>query len=113
MMVILDLQKEWPEDRLRKYMLAELRESCEWAKKKKEVLELENRELRRKGVSYKDRQRVSIKIQVLADLFQKWRDQGVEYSKNPMKLTEFVAPEDIGWIQVVGLERHLREITHF
>lgn len=110
---VLALETEWPPERLQDYTLAYLRESCKWAQQKKKELELENKEARRKGVSYEKRQKCTMQIGVLDELFVKWRDRGIEYKRHPVKVDYFVQPTDLPYIEALGFEWHLRAAIIF
>lgn len=103
-----DLQKEWPPERLHQFTLDYLRESCQWALEKRKELERENKELRQKGVSYKQRQAYTVKINALDSLFNKWKIRGIKYKREFPRFCDIVQPEDIPYIDAVGFEMHLR-----
>lgn len=105
---VIPLEEEWPSERLQQYILAELRESCQWALKKKQELELDNRDARMLGVSYKERKAFTVKIEALDMLFAKWRARGIEYSKKKVKVSDLVRTEDLSYIHTLGFEWHLR-----
>lgn len=105
---VFKLREEWPETRLRQYILEQLRESCLWAKKKREEMEIENKEARVKGVSYAERKKYSTKIEALDHLFLKWRNRGIKYTKSPIQIQDIIQPEDLSYVQALGFEWHLR-----
>lgn len=110
---VLALEAEWPKEKLQTYVLDELRESCRWARQKQRELELENKESRRKGVSYKEREKCTMRIGVLEGLFEKWKARGIEYKKHLVKVNYFVQPEDVPYIEALGFEWYLRSAIIF
>lgn len=107
------LKGEWPETRLRQYILTELRESCQWAKTKREELERENKEARIRGVAYSERKKYTVQIEALNDLFAKWRSRGIKYTKSPIQITDIVQAEDMNYIHSLGFEWCLRSAILF
>lgn len=103
-----DLNLEWPPERIKEYILAELRRKCEWYLKKREALELENRDARVKGVSFKDRQHYSAKITALNGLFADTKAKGLKYSKQDLSIRDFVKPIDAEVVHTKGFENHLK-----
>lgn len=102
------LEQEWPSERLKEFVLTRKREGCKWAVKKIEALELENRDARVKGVSFKERQTYTTKINALKKLFSEYREQGIYWSKQTPHVIQFAKPVDVEFIQSRGFETHLK-----
>lgn len=101
------LSTEWPQEKLQKFILDYLRESCVWALERQNGIEIENAEQRRLGVSYDERKRTSGQIEALHGLFLKWKHRGLKYKEKPPALSEIVHPEDLLAIDALGFEAHL------
>lgn len=106
--LVMQLEKEWPAQRLRDFSLDYWRESCKWALARRDGIELENKEARVRGVPYAERKKYSVQIEALNGLFLKWKNRGVYYDRHPIKMHELVQPEDLPYIHSVGFEQHLR-----
>lgn len=107
------LESEWPENKLRKFIADHLRESCEFALKKRSELEIENKDARMKGVSYAKRKRYTMRIETADFHFKKWKEMGISYSKRLPKMSDLVRPEDMSYIHNFGFEEHVKNVLTF
>lgn len=106
-----DLELEWPPDRVKSFVTSYLRESCQWAIKRREDIEFYNKDARIKGVSYKDRKKYSVQIQALNELFIKWRERGIKYSRQDMNINDFIRNEgDLELIHKLGVEHQIKSM---
>lgn len=103
-----NLNIEWPAERVKEFILAELRRKCEWCVKRTQEIEFENRDARTKGVSFKDRQKYSKQLEELKKLFHDLRAKGVEYSKQNLLAQQFVTPIHAQVILSDGFEKYLK-----
>lgn len=103
-----ELCHEYPTEVVKALVLAELRRKCEWYTQKIKEIELENKDARQRGVSFKERQKYSTQIETLKQLFKETRLKGIEYSKRNVFATDFVRPGDIEVVHSRGFEKHLK-----
>lgn len=106
-----EAQKEWTPEKLKAEVLAMLRGACEFYKDKRKQIEIENAEARRKGVSYQERKKASLQLEVLERSFRELRARGIAYSRDCPPLHALVRPEDMDYIHSFGLEEHLRSVV--
>lgn len=106
-----ELEAEWPDVRVKEFLLAKARRSCKYAAKKLADTELENKEARRKGISYADRQIYTKRMQAAKEFFIEWRDKGLKWSKQSFTARQFVTPLDVDFIQERGFDTHLNLVT--
>lgn len=106
-----ELEVEWPPARVKEFVMNYLRESCQWAFKRREEIELENKDARIKGVSYKDRKKYSVQLEALNDLLRKWRKMGIEFDGKTPTINDFIRDEgDIELIHKLGVEHQIKSV---
>lgn len=105
---VMRLEEEWPQEKLRALVVGTMRDMCQFALKKREQLEIENKEMRARGISYAERKICSAKIDMADKLFNKWRDMGIKYSKGQLEVYDFVQPDDMEYIHTMGFEQHIK-----
>lgn len=103
-----ELVQEWTPDKTKAFVLNEYRRKCEWALKKIGELEIENNDARRRGVSYKERQTFTAKIDTLRKMFADHKAAGLKYKNKTIKATDFVTPGDVKLIREWGYEKWLK-----
>lgn len=99
---------EWPPQRVKEFVLSEYRRKCEWTLKKISELETANNDARRRGVSFKDRQTFTAKIETLRKMFTEYKAKGLEYKKKDLRATSFFTPGDEKLIREWGYEKWLK-----
>lgn len=102
------LDAEWTPTRLKEFLLTRQRNKLRWLQKKWETLELENADARKKGVSYKEREKYSSQIATLKKMWQEDREQGIKLSKATLKASNLVKPLDLEFIESRGFEEFLK-----
>lgn len=103
------LETEWPPNRVKQAILEEFRRKCEWTLKKRETLEISNRDARSRGVSYAERKKTSSQIEALTKLFNEYKARGLEYKKrNDIYARNFLTPLDVIVCEEKGFEHILR-----
>jgi len=104
-----EIALEWPTDRLKQSILDFLRERASWSILERNKSEITNEEERRKGVSYKNRQKHVARIRAAEALRDHCKRVGVMYSKRgTIAATEFFTDADLDYIRAVGFEHHLK-----
>ena len=104
----LDLEAEWPPDRIKSFLLDEYRDRCKRCLEKEKELEVENRDQRAQGASYKDRKIYSTRIIAIRQLFNEYRSIGLRLKKMTFTARQFVTPSQMALIQSRGFETTLR-----
>ncbi len=105
------LDAEWPPARTKEFMLSLARAKCQFAIDKIKAIELENLDARKRGVSFKERQKFSTSIDVLRKMFEDHKKQGLEWKKLPeasFRASLYVKPLDVALIEEKGFEHHLK-----
>lgn len=106
---IAELEKEWTPEKIKEWVLASYRAKCEWGLKRVKELELENRDARVKGMSYKERtEKYTKKIDAGRRVFEQWRQEGIHAKGVTFTVKDLVKPLDVPFIQARGMDRHLR-----
>lgn len=104
-----ELAVEWTPEKLKEWVLTNYRSKCEWALKRVKELELENRDARVRGMSYKERvEKYNKKITAGRNVFEAWRKQGIEATRMTFNVRAMVKPLDMPFIQERGMDRFLR-----
>jgi hypothetical protein len=103
-----ELVREWTPEKTKEFVLAYYRHKCETCLKKISELEITNHDARRNGVSYKDRQSFTVKINAGRQVFAESKQKGVYYSKRKVSATDFITPGDVKLIMEWGYEKWLK-----
>lgn len=102
------LEQEWPPERIREYVVQDLRNRYQQTARFIQKLELDNRDARVRGVSYKDRQSFTAKIKIGHDLVRKIQKAGTEAKRANYHVRSMVRPTDTPLIFRDGFEKHLQ-----
>lgn len=105
---IVRLNLEWPSDRIKAFMLEDYRERCRMCLEKEKVLEIENKDARRMGMSFTERRVFTERIKGIRQLFNEYRDVGLRVKKGSFSATDLVTPSDMALINTHGFEYVLR-----
>lgn len=105
------LEGTWTPDAIKKHVLEQMRAKYLRAKKYLEKLELDNRDARVQGVSFKDRQAITKKIAGGQISLKEIAKRGEEYKHSTFTVKDIVTPLDMGYIQKEGFEKYL-EFTY-
>lgn len=104
---VTELEKEWSPERIRDHVLSQMRDKYVRAKKYLAKLELDNRDARVQGLSYKDRQTFTVKIKGGDLALKEITSRGEQYKKENFSVREIVSPLDMPVIQKQGFEKYL------
>ncbi len=105
------LDAEWTPTRTKAFALSLARTKCQFAIDKIKAIELENADARKRGVSFKERQKFSTSIDGLRKMFEDHKKQGLEWKKMPeasFRASLYVKPLDVALIEEKGFEHHLK-----
>ncbi len=105
------LDAEWTPTRTKELLLNLERDRCQFALSKIKAIELENADARKKGVSFKERQKYSTSIDVLRKMFEEHKQKGLVYKRGTYKASQFVTPLDVAVIEEKGFEHHMKFLT--
>lgn len=106
---IYELAQEWPPERLKEYVLQQLRDKYASAAKYLQKLEVDNRDARARGVSYKEREKTfTAKIRGGHEYIRELKKRGQEAKTWDYTLSGWVGPMDAAYVQEHGLEKHLK-----
>src|SRR5690606_20039417 len=89
-----ELEKEWTPERLKEYVLARMRERYQRTAKYVQQLELENKDARMRGVSYKDRTSFTAKIKTGLEVLRQYTQEGKEAKRKTYRIRDMVVPLD-------------------
>lgn len=105
---IFHLEKEWPPERIKNYLIGQKREQYVKAKEYIAGLELKNRDARVAGVGFKERQeKYTKKIAVGEKVLEEYVKEGKALKGMAFSVSGMVSPLDMGTIQKDGFEKYL------
>lgn len=113
-----DVEKEWTPERITRWLLERERSRYAFYKRRRKEVEIENKEARMRGVSYKDRQKYSRQLVALEGLLIESEAKGkdlshcvkTEFYKGPASL--YITDHfDAEFIHSRGFESYLRCAT--
>lgn len=102
-----ELEAQWPPERIKALVLEHKRKMCEKILAEIKQLELDNKEARIRGVSYKDRQSFTAKIKVRRTVFNWVREEGLQAKRGTFYAREFATPDFVPLIQKYGFEQRI------
>lgn len=101
-----ELEKEWSPERIKEHLLSEMRAKYARAKKYLSKLELDNRDARVAGMSYKERQTFTVKIRGGQEALKDYVRRGDEIKKTEYTVRTLM-PLDMPYVQKEGYEKYL------
>lgn len=102
------LEKEWPPERIKAYVVQKKREQYAKTKKYIEDLELKNRDARVAGVGFKERQEKYVKkIGIGERVLAQYAEEGKALKNETFSVSSLVTPLDMGVIKKDGFEKYL------
>ena len=103
-----ELEAVWSPTTIKEYLLEEKRRQYQQTVKHITKLELENRDARVRGDSYKARESFTVKIRTGHQLLREIKQQATEYKQWTFGVRDVVKPLDVPFVQREGFEKHLR-----
>jgi hypothetical protein len=102
-----ELEKEWPPERVKEAVLSLMRERYQKTALYIKKLELDNRDARVRGVSYKERQKNHHRIEVGTRVLKEYAEEGKAAAKVTFTVKDMVTPLDMDQVQKEGFEKYL------
>lgn len=102
-----ELEGTWTPDAIKEYVLGQMRAKYTSGKKYLVQLELDNRDARVQGKSYKERQTYTSKIKGGDVFLKETAKKGDEYKRHVFSVRDIVTPFDMATIQTLGFEKYL------
>lgn len=104
-----ELEKEWPPERIKEWVVEEKRRHYQNTAKYIQKLELDNRDARVRGVSYKEREKTfTAKMATARKVLAQVKQEGLDVKKQTFAVRELVSPLDVPFIESQGFEKHIR-----
>lgn len=101
------LEEEWPSDKIKEYVVQKKRERYQSTARFIQKLELDNRDARVRGVSFKDRQSFTVKINIGHKVLKDLQKEGNDAKRHTYPVRQLVGPLDMQFIQEMGFEKWL------
>lgn len=111
------IEEEWPPKRIAEWMLEQERRHYKFYRKRRGEVELENRDARQRGMSYKERQKYARQLVALDRLMVQSEENGKRLAwdlQTGFVVTMarlFIGPLDVDFIHSRGFEAHLKYAT--
>ncbi len=106
-----ELAKEWPSDRIRDFIVEEHRNRYRAVVAFMEKLELQNRDDRAKGMSYKDRQASLQRLEMASRTLETLKVEGSTAKTLKYDVRQFLDPISITFVKERGFEARLHFCT--
>lgn len=103
-----ELEKEWTPERIREVVIQKRRNDYQSTARLIQKIELDNRDARVRGMSYKDRESTfTVKLTIGKQLLQNIKQKAYEDKKRTYILRELISPVDMPFIRQEGFEKFL------